>query len=141
MAAIINGTWTLVITNYTGIARNRCLQPGCARKVQPPVQHGNDRPVRPAHIARTLVTGAIGKTFSRAAPSTPNGVGPGLVIAIDNTLGPDSPYQGRIYAAYVGYDDQIADGTTNPTTNTDIYLAYSDNGGESWVVTARANRQ
>ena len=40
--------------------------------------------------------------YPTAAPSTPNGVGPGLVMAVDNTLGPDSPYQGRIYAAFVG---------------------------------------
>src|SRR5262249_2401917 len=31
--------------------------------------------------------------------ASPLGVGPGLVLAQDNTLGPNSPYQGRIYAA------------------------------------------
>ena len=88
----------------------------------------------PSPIATTLVTGAIGNTFARAVPSTPNGVGPGLVLGIDNTLGPDSPYQGRIYAAYVGYEPNTDPNQhVNPTTNTDIYLAYSDNGGQSWV--------
>ena len=85
-------------------------------------------------IATTLVTGALGNNFARGVPSTPNGVGPGLVLAIDNTLGPDSPYQGRIYAAYVQYFNTTdVNQHANPTTNTDIILAYSDNNGASWV--------
>ena len=74
-------------------------------------------------------------------PSSPNaGVGPGLVLAIDNTLGSDSPYQGRIYAAYVGYDN-VTDSTGSriPTTNTDIFLAYSDNGGRTWSTPVEVN--
>ena len=45
----------------------------------------------------------LSDVYPTAAPASPNmGVGPGLVLAEDNTLGPDSPYQGRIYAAFVG---------------------------------------
>ena len=81
-----------------------------------------------------MTGGSLTDNYPRAAPSTPNGVGPGLVLAEDNTLGPYSPYQGRIYAAFVGYfnvafpfaNDQ------NPTTNTDIFLVFSDDGGASW---------
>ena len=82
---------------------------------------------------------AIGNTFPTAVPSTPNGVGPGLVLAIDNTLGPDSPYAGRIYAAYVGYYNVKIDGLQNPATNTDIFLDYSDNGGRTWVFAGQVN--
>ena len=54
--------------------------------------------------------------YPTAVPSTPNGVGPGLVMANDNTLGPDSPYQGRIYAAFVGYFNvETPRGSKNPT--------------------------
>ena len=63
----------------------------------------------PVVIASTAVVGGIGvagsltNIYPLKPPSSPNtGVGPGLVLAIDNTLGSD-PYQGRIYAAYVGY--------------------------------------
>ena len=72
-------------------------------------------------------------------PSTPSGVGPGLVFAIDNTLGPDSPHAGRIYAAYVGYYNVKIDGLQNPATNTDIFLDYSDNGGRTWVFAGQVN--
>ena len=85
-------------------------------------------------IDTTLVTGALGNSFPRDTTITPTGIGPGLVLGIDNTLGPDSPHQGRIYAAYVQYFN-ISDVNlhVNPSTNTDIILAYSDNNGASWV--------
>ena len=57
---------------------------------------------------------------------------PGLVMASDNTLGSFSPYQGRIYAAFVGYFNVIIDGVKNPADNTDIFLTYSDDGGRTW---------
>ena len=53
-------------------------------------------------------------------------------MAADNTLGSFSPYEGRIYAAFVGYLNVTVQGIKNPTTNTDIYLIYSDDGGRSW---------
>ena len=56
-----------------------------------------------------------------------------MVLAEDNTLGPYSPYQGRIYASFVGYFN-IANprNDQNPTTDTDIFLVYSDDGGATW---------
>ena len=36
-------------------------------------------------------------------PSSPVPIGPGVVMAQDNTIGSYSPYEGRIYAAFVGY--------------------------------------
>jgi subtilisin-like proprotein convertase family protein len=130
----INGTWTLVVTNYTatlatGVAEQAALE-DFSLQLSTAISAST-----PSVIATTLVTGALGNTFARSAPSTPNGVGPGLVLAIDNTLGTNSPYQGRIYAAYVGYVNLPADpnGHTNPTTNTDIFLSYYDPNTQEWL--------
>jgi subtilisin-like proprotein convertase family protein len=79
-----------------------------------------------------IVAGSLTTTFPTAAPSSPIGISPGIVMASDNTLGSFSPYQGRIYAAFVGYFNVIIDGVKNPTTNTDIFLTYSDDGGRTW---------
>jgi subtilisin-like proprotein convertase family protein/sugar lactone lactonase YvrE len=58
------------------------------------------------------------------ALESPNrGVGPTPSIAIDNTLGSFSPYQGRIYVVY----------TSGSGTGTDIYLTTSDDGGQTWL--------
>ena len=78
--------------------------------------------------------GSLSDVYPTAIPAAPaTGVGPDVVLAEDNTLGPDSPYQGRIYAAFVGYF-AVANprGLNNPTTNTDIFLVYSDDHGASW---------
>ena len=131
----INGTWKLEITNYSS------ANPASGKLNEFNLQFSTGMTASaPSTIDTTLVTGALGNTFARAVPSTPNGVGPGLVLGIDNTLGPDSPYQGRIYAAYVGYEPNTDPNQhVNPTTNTDIYLAYSDNGGQSWVPVGMVN--
>ena len=129
----VNGQWTLAITNYAaGSATSPAV--GNLEEFNLVLSSGMKAGSQ-STIATTLVTGAIGNTFPRSVPSSPTGVGAGLVMAIDNTLGSNSSYQGRIYAAYVGYNNTEADPNThtNPATNTDIYLAYSTNGGESWV--------
>ena len=46
---------------------------------------------------------SLSSNFSTASAASPVGVGPGMVLAKDNTLGPISPHHGRIYAAFVGY--------------------------------------
>ena len=72
-------------------------------------------------------------------PSSPIDIGVGLVMAEDNTLGANSPYEGRIYAAFVGYINVKINGFTNPTTNTDIFLTYSDNDGRTWSTPVEVN--
>ena len=79
-----------------------------------------------------VVAGSLTTTFPVASAASPIGISPGLVMASDNTLGSFSPYQGRIYAAFVGYFNVIIDGVKNPTDNTDIFLTYSDDGGRTW---------
>ena len=54
-------------------------------------------------------------------------------MAIDNTLGPNSPNSGRIYATFVGYlNIENPIGTFNPISNTDVFLTHSDDGGRTW---------
>ena len=93
-------------------------------------------PGTPVTFPTVAVLGALGNVYTAqgSIPAAPNtGVGPDLVMAMDNTLGPDSPYQGQIYAAFVGYFNvSNPPGAKNPTTNTDIFLVYSVNGGASW---------
>ena len=72
-------------------------------------------------------------------PSSPVAIGPGLVMAQDNTLGADSPYEGRIYAAFVGYINVTIDGVKNPASNTDIFLTYSDDDGRTWSTPVEVN--
>jgi subtilisin-like proprotein convertase family protein len=65
-------------------------------------------------------------------PSSPVDVGSNVVMAEDNTLGGDSPFEGRIYLAYVGYYNDTIDGLKNPVSNTDIFLTFSNDGGRTW---------
>ena len=80
-------------------------------------------------IARPTVRGAqTGTNFPLATPSSPTGIGPAPVLAVDNTLGSFSAHEGRIYMAYV--DRSTATG--NPPDNTNIELIFSDNDGQTW---------
>jgi len=120
-ATLNNSTWTLRITNSgTAVGNLRSwglnFTSGMARIVE-------------RQVATTTVRGAVTSPYPRAAAVTGEGIGPAPVIASDNTLGAFSPYQGRLYVAFV---DRI-DNTFNPADNTDIFLAYSDDGGQSWI--------
>ena len=78
----INGPWTLQVTNYTSTA------PAAGNLEHFSLQFSTGMSASsPRMIDQTLVTGAIGNTFPLKPPSAPStGVGPGLVLAIDNTL-------------------------------------------------------
>lgn len=81
-------------------------------------------------VASTTVIGAASTANNPlgAAAAGSRGIGTGLSVAADNTLGSFSPFQGRIYAAYV--DRSTATG--NPADNTDIRMRVSDDGGDTW---------
>lgn len=130
----IVGTWTLEITDYrtdgttpapiqyldnfelifTGrINRNETGQQSST--------FGTDR-----LVTSLAVNGSYNYTFgANAAGGTP-GVGPNMSVVIDNTLGSHSPYQGRMYVAFT---------SSSGGTNTDVRLAYSDDGGQAWTQT------
>jgi len=147
----LNGPWTLQVTNYSptiamGVPFQALLEQFSlqlsTRMTPPPGVFPSSianefnyiyPPNYPTPFTTLVVGGSLTNTYPTAAPSTPNGVGPGLVMAEDNTLGPYSPYQGRIYAAFVGYFYVFNPlNLQNPTTNTDIFLTYSDDGGQTW---------
>ena len=96
-----------------------------------------------ADIAASVLGGPtinnVTPVYPTTVPSSPITIGPGLVLASDDTLGSFSPYQGRIYAAFVGYYNVKVDGIQNPATNTDIFLTYSDDGGRSWSEPIQVN--
>ncbi len=77
---------------------------------------------------------SLKSTFSNAA-----GIGPGIVLASDNTLGSFSGTQGRIYLAYTGngrvFEENAPANVFNAlqrADNTDIFLYFSDDGGKTW---------
>ena len=86
-----------------------------------------------------VLPGLAGSTYATASAASPVGIGPGIVVAQDNTLGGLSPYEGRIYAAFVGYYNITIAGVKNPTDNTDIFLTHSDDGGRSWSTPLQVN--
>src|SRR5437762_1799539 len=91
---------------------------------------GPSTPIGGGTVSTLLAGNALRPTV---APDL--GIGPGISVAADNTLGAYSPNQGRIYLAYTtrGSDP------TNPVDNTDIALIYSDDGGMSWAGGATVN--
>ena len=148
-AGDLNGTWTLNITDFRtettlGNVRYFGLQftTGMTPSPTPHTITSNFfTPVGSGVSLDTIVIhGAVSGNFPVAAPSSPIGVGPGMVLAMDNTLGPNSPHHGRIYAAFVGYINfAIIASLPNPTTNTDIFLTHSDDGGETWSTPTMVN--
>ena len=148
-AGDLNGTWTLKITDfrtettlgnvrYFGLQFTTGMTPSptansIASNFSIPVGSG-------IFLPAVVIHGAPTGNFPVAAPSSPVGVGPGMVLAIDNTLGPNSPHHGRIYAAFVGYINfAIIASLPNPTTNTDIFLTHSDDGGQTWSTPTMVN--
>ncbi len=138
----INGQWILQISNFSAATPAF----GNVERFSLQFSTGMTEPVNPTVITdefnyfygsnqtpmlTDVEIGSLTDTYPTTAPSTPQGLGPGMVFAEDNTLGPFSPFQGRIYAAFVGYFDVVTP-TTNPTTNTDIFLVSSDDGGMTW---------
>ena len=90
-------------------------------------------------LVANVLPGSITNIYPTTSAASPTGIGPGLVLAADNTLGSFSPYEGRIYAAFVGYYNVKVNGVQNPGDNTDIFLTYSDDGGRTWSVPQEVN--
>lgn len=124
----LNGTWTLQITDYrngnvgTLLNWSLILSQGLSKNFTSNVSQFSLR-------NRAFETGGI------ANPANALPLAPMPVVASDNTLGAYSPYQGRIYVAYAGN----ITAAPNPATNTDIFLSYSDNGGQTWSFPTRVN--
>jgi len=120
-ASQINGTWTLRIID------NRNSNVGTLRFATLTFNSGFTSNVD-TNVASTYVR-AKESGGQVAAPAVNQGIGATPVVASDNTLGAYSPYQGRIYAAFIDRNRLVG----NPPDNTDVYLAYSDDGGVNWT--------
>ncbi len=85
--------------------------------------------------------GAPMAPFPLLVPSDPSrGVSPAPSLAVDNTLGSFSPFQGRLYLAYTGPSSYVPPGLTKPLhTDTNIYLVTSDDGGVTWSTPTQVN--
>jgi len=143
-AHALNGTWTLIITDFRNDRLGMSGQdPNHNQNLDnwsldltayiSTTSFGTDTPVPLATLTglpkpNNDVPGAANDNYLNKEPATPTvGIGPTFSVAVDNTLGSFSPYQGRIYIA-----------ATTPGVNslnppdTDIMLVYSDDGGMSF---------
>ena len=133
----VNGQWQLLVkgtdpsTTFTpGVMLDWSLSFGRG------LQADNDVPIPSGGVQVLPITVAAGvPTATTPVPASPVRIGPGVVMAIDNTLGPYSPNEGRIYAAFVGYIPF----NNNPKTNTDIFVTSSDDGGRTWSPPVQVN--
>ena len=72
------------------------------------------------------LAGSPSDVYPTLTPASPlAGVGPGISVAVDNSLGSYSLYQGTIYVAY--------------TTGTGIYLISSNDSGTTWNNAVQVN--
>ena len=149
-----NGFWTLEITDFsnkgTPFPAQRLVRWGL--DISSGVAAGVD-----SNIGTTFVTGRLtGTKIIGVADSGPydtsskggaltfagatiQGIGPGLVLASDNTLGSFSPVEGRIYASYTQIDpnNRFPNGLYSDDTN--IVLVHSDDGGLTWSAETQVN--
>jgi subtilisin-like proprotein convertase family protein len=94
-------------------------------------QAGDDVVVTSTNVGG-LLEGPYPLAGTLLAASFERGINSGATIASDNTLGSfRSEHQGRIYVALTDfYNFQLS---LTGTTNTDIFLVFSDDGGQTWV--------
>jgi subtilisin-like proprotein convertase family protein len=135
--AQVDGTWTLEVTDFQNDTSPIQFVDNWSLHFTGRISttgFGSDTTVEvPSLLSLTPVTTVTGSPNNvyplvTAASGTP-GIGPGIVAAVDNTLGSFSPYQGRMYVAYTG-----AVGT-----DTNIYLISSDDNGFSWSSPVQVN--
>ncbi|HEX4610523.1 MAG TPA: proprotein convertase P-domain-containing protein, partial [Urbifossiella sp.] len=87
-------------------------------------------PISGALTPVTTVANAPVQTFPTTAPASPTfGIGPGVSVAFDNSLGSFSRFDGRLYAVYTG----------GSGSNTNIFLISSDDGGRLWTQPVQVN--
>ncbi|HEY1683259.1 MAG TPA: Ig-like domain-containing protein [Tepidisphaeraceae bacterium] len=125
-AAQLNGTWTLKITTYENFSSPPPAQ--TLNDVGFVFTSGGSPTAKPVKIGTGLTDSQTGSNFTKKVTADPQaGIGPGISLALDSTLGAYSQYSGRIYVAY-----------TDSGSNGNIALAYSDNEGGTWTTASTA---
>jgi subtilisin-like proprotein convertase family protein len=96
-------------------------------------------------IHQAAMDGVVGDGVSGSGSYTATTQGaipilPAPVIASDNTLGSFSAHQGRIYVSFTGSLFNTRSNTfIAQAGNSDVFLAFSDNGGRTWSVATQVN--
>ena len=138
----INGTWTLEAIDNQKPPTTPPTTPNFLINWSLSFGRGLTADVNDVVVPGThglVVAGGTAAASGVALPSSPVNIGPGVVMAEDNTLGEFSPFQGRIYVAFVGHISYTIDGIKNPATNTDIFEEFSDDGGRTWSEPVEVN--
>jgi len=123
----INGTWKLVIIDFRSHANQvESVDNWSLNFTSKLTPNQNRLTVKGGSVIGGAV---IGPYPDKAAVAPDRGVGPGLSLAVDNTLGSFSSFQGRLYAAYTG------GGGSDPN----VFLVTSDDGGGTWSQPVKIN--
>jgi hypothetical protein len=135
----INGTWQLILQNNStnkGSATDPLQLLSWSLKFESGYQATPATEVINSAPGFFLVArGNFAAPYANQAGAAPIiGIGPDPVIASDNTLGSFSPFQGRLYIAYVATDPAF-----HPGEKASIYLQYSDDDGQTWSAPARVD--
>ncbi len=135
-AAQLNGTWTLLVSD---VYNDRVNNPPPQQLNEWGLHFGSYIDTNGFGTNRFLnVNGQVVQTvpIAFAAPyplltaaSGPSGISPAVSVALDNTLGSFSPYQGRLYVAY----------TAGGGSATDVFLITSDDAGLTWNAAVKVN--
>jgi subtilisin-like proprotein convertase family protein len=124
-ASLMNGTWRLRVTDNFSSATNGATTTGTIQswsikftgRISTPGFFGNAFSAIELPVATSLNQTNTQTGAALTAAGTP-GIGSGLSVAVDRSLGAYSPHAGRIYVAY----------NAGTLPDSDVYVAYSDNG-------------
>jgi subtilisin-like proprotein convertase family protein len=133
-AAALNGTWNLVVTDFRNDTTPASLVNWALNFTSGVSRSTLNSVILSQDFVRGATPGANGvPTFPVASAASPTGIGPGVQIASDNTLGAFSPHQGRLYAVFTDRPNPNIV-PTPPPDFTFIEMATSDDGGLTWSV-------
>ena len=127
------GVWTLEITDFRQGNQGTLINWSLTFRDRLTPDPRGDQIAAVTTVAGDLVPPV--QSYPLGGPSVPAspviGIGPEFSLAMDNTLGSFSPFQGRIYLAYVDRDNQTPG---NPADNTDIFLTTLDSWDDGYLV-------
>ncbi|HEX3150933.1 MAG TPA: proprotein convertase P-domain-containing protein [Gemmataceae bacterium] len=122
-AGSIGGVWNLRVTDFrnSGNPTPTTYIRSATIHIQQNYRDAQDPDVDIGRIPAQGTTTGTG--FPATSAANPAGIGPGISLATDNSLGAFSPYENRVYMAYVDR------GST-------VRVIFSDDGGNTWSAVA-----